>query len=87
MTSPSSPELLDDVAVLDARDPGGMLRASTAASPVAVPMTTSSPTASLAKARPSPGSAARRVAMPRRCSQPSTPSATRATVFSATTAP
>ncbi len=27
MSSPSSPQLLDDVALLDARDPGGMLRA------------------------------------------------------------
>ena len=66
---------------------GGTLRASTAASPVAAPMTASSTTASRAKARPSAGSSVSRVAMLRRCSQPSTPRATSASVFSATTRP
>ena len=50
-------------------------------------MTAISTTASRANVRPSPGSAASRVAMLRRCSQPSTPSVTSATVLSRTTTP
>ena len=66
---------------------GGTLRASTAASPVAAPMTVTSTTASRANTRPSPGRCASTSTMLRRCSQPSTPSTTMATVFRATTAP
>ena len=64
-----------------------MLRASTAASPVAAPMTATSTIANRAKARPSPGSAVSRVAIERRCSQPSTPSDTIASVFIASIYP
>jgi hypothetical protein len=46
-----------------------------------------STTASRANARPSPGRAVSTSTMLRRCSQPSTPSATIATVFSSTTSP